>query len=376
MAAERLNELFGRYIKRRTSPEENEELWGLMADVRNEAAVSELLEKVWVGIEPKTPSFNAEDSARLLQQILTRTQTVPRPVRTLWPRIAAAASILLFLSIGGYYIFHKQPVGQTAYYKNDIKPGNNGAILTLANGRKIVLEQTKAGKIIQQNGTDLRKAGDSLLVYQAAGAASTTVISYNTLETPKGKQYSVVLPDGSKVWLNAASVLKYPTTFAKERLVELTGEAYFEVVHNSEMPFRVKTNNQIAEDIGTHFNINAYADEPSIKTTLLEGAVKVNGILLSPGQQTDGKRATTVNTEETMAWKNGYFMFEDENIQPIMRKIARWYNVDIVYTGDIPSDKFWGTVSRFGNVSQVLKKLELTKKVHFEIEGRRIMVSQ
>ncbi|MBL4678007.1 MAG: FecR family protein [Mucilaginibacter sp.] len=306
----------------------------------------------------------------------------------LWPKMAAAASILLLLSFGIWYLNLKNNNKNKNVQDNlahAIKPGSNGAVLTLANGQQIVLEQQHTGQVTRQNGAQLSKAGDSLLVYQATATKDELPISYNTLETPKGRQYAVILPDGTKAWLNAASSLKYPTAFrGSERVVELTGEAWFSVKHDASQPFKVKTQNQTVEDIGTEFNINAYSDEAAVRTTLLEGSASVSiaqqSITLKPGQQTLLKdnhlTPGPANTEQASAWRNGYFVFESESIQPIMRKIARWYNVEIVYQGEAPEDQFWGTVSRFDGVDKVLSKLELTKKVHFTIEGRRIIVSK
>jgi len=196
----------------------------------------------------------------------------------------------------------------------------------------------------------------------------------------------VVLSDGSKVWINSASSLRYPTAFTgNERKVELTGEAYFEVAHNPAKPFRVASRNQTVEVLGTHFNINAYDDEPAIKTTLLEGKVKVTAAnnevrFLQPGQQsalsTGAFTVSAVETDEAVAWKNGQFMFENDNIQYIMRTLSRWYDVDVEYSGAIPDDTFGGGTSRFKNVSEVLNVLQLTGKVHFKIEGRKIIVSK
>lgn len=320
------------------------------------------------------------------RMIRPQTQKVKRLV--LWPRIAAAASIILALSFGGYFVFHKHAPQLTAgNYKNDVKPGNNGAILTLAGGQKVILEQTKAGKIAQQNGTNLSKAGDSLLIYKAGEASANYTMSYNTLETPRGKQYSVILPDGSKVWLNAASSLRYPTIFkGKERLVTLSGEAYFEVIHNAKMPFRVSTNGQIVEDIGTHFNITAYPDEAAVKTTLLEGSVRVSSLnhaaeqlVLSPGEQStleqDELKKKEVDTELAIAWKNGLFYYKNAPLTTVMRQIARWYDVEIDYEVVHPQNQtFSGSVSRYDQVSKILTAIELTGAVKFKIAGRKITV--
>ncbi|TZF81550.1 FecR family protein [Pedobacter sp. BS3] len=331
-----------------------------------------------------------------------------------------AAAVILVCAIGLYfwkYPGSKQPL--VVNQKNDIAPGGNKAILTLADGRKISLTDVKDGELAQQSGIRVTKTADGQLVYHVADASSAVPLAYNTLSTPQGGQYQVVLPDGTRVWLNAASSLTYPTTFSgNERLVTLTGEGYFEVAKaplipqrgkqhalssrlagrgEAWVPFIVMAEGQRVEVLGTHFNINAYPDEEVIKTTLLEGSVKVSkpnsaalldaGVKLHPGQQAVlsqvSPTAITVNNdiniEEAVAWKNGYFMFINEPVQSIMRKISRWYNVEIVYQDNLKDKALWGTVSRFKNVSEVLKMLELTGVVHFKIETqyngeRRIIV--
>ncbi len=328
-----------------------------------------------------------------LRTYIQQSQPVVKRVASgrIWPRLAVvAASILLVFAISYFFIQHRsERPGTIADLRlHDIKPGTNGAVLTLANGEKITLEQTKAGVFAQQNGSSLNKTGDSLLVYQSGITGNTGELSYNTLETPKGRQYTVILPDGTKVWLNAASYLKYPTSFTgKERLVTLAGEGYFEVVHNSKQPFRVQTAGQLIEDIGTHFNINAYTDEPVIKTTLVEGIVRVSlngqpdGIALKPGQQAQlGIMDKTiqirdVNTDASIAWVNGSFVFDSEDLGSILRKISRWYDVDIRFEDPaLTNENVTGSISRYSDVSSVLKMLELTGLVHFRIEGRSILV--
>jgi len=322
---------------------------------------------------------------RKLEQDLFKTRKI-----RVWPRIAAAAVILIGISIGFY--FYSQNPTDVVLAGNSIKPGKNSATLTLSNGKRIKLDAAADGKLIGEPGISISKTADGKLVYNLSETVSQNgKPQQNTLETFNGEQYQVMLPDGSHVWLNAASTLKYPLAFsARERLVELSGEAYFEVAHNPEKPFRVKTAQQQIEVLGTHFNINAYKDDALSRTTLLSGRVKVttpalarngNGeILLSPGQQTIlmGNKISLeqADLEAAVAWKNGYFMFKSENIRSVMKKVSRWYNVEIIYQGDVPDDKFGGVVSRFSNVAQVLKKLELTDKVHFKIEGRRIIVTK
>lgn len=315
-------------------------------------------------------------------------KTIVLPVkRNYWRKFAAAAVILMTLSAGAFYYLSRPSLSGDLV--NDIAPGGNKAILTLANGEKIVLTDAKNGDLAAQSGVVVSKLADGKIVYTVKSGNAENV-KPNTIETPKGGQYQVVLPDGTKVLLNAASVLTFPTSFAavKERRVQLKGEAYFEVakvmMKDVRMPFIVVTNKEEIKVLGTHFNINSYADEPLSRTTLVEGSVMVDAFgasrKLTPGNQAVvGNGALTVteaNTEEVLAWKNGYFMFESEDITSVMRKISRWYDVDVVFEGAVPKDKFGGTVSRFSNVSKVLTKLELTNKVHFRIEERRIIVTK
>jgi hypothetical protein len=295
--------------------------------------------------------------------------------RRLWPRIAAAASILIALSAGGYFVLHQKHEQQTAQLiKNDIAPGHNQATLTLANGKKIVLTKGLQGLIAQQGKTNIN-ATDNNITYTSSKNADQ--VSYNTLSTARGEQspYPLVLPDGSKVWLNAESSITFPTAFnGNERIVKITGEALFEVKHNAAQPFKVQTDKQTIEDIGTTFDVNAYADEAVTRTTLVEGSVKVNKLTLSPGQQTDGNSIKTVNVKRFIAWKNGDFDFEDENIQTVMRELARWYNIDFRYEGKISAEGFNAQLSRSKNISSILHLLENTKGVHFKVEGRRVTV--
>jgi transmembrane sensor len=306
----------------------------------------------------------------------------------LWLKLSIAAAIILVPAFIFLQHNHWGIQLNTLRYA-DISPGKNAATLTLANGKKIVLGARPAGKLASEAGMRISKTADGQLRYEIlAGDPTHTAneLQYNTLTTAKGQQYQVLLPDGTKVWLNNASSLTYPVSLntEKKRRVELKGEAYFEVAKNKERPFIVQTAEQEIKVLGTHFNVNGYENEPDIKTTLLEGAIQINtakqGQLLSPGQQaivTPGRiKVLSMDTELAVAWKNNQFMFESEGIESIMRRIERWYNVKVEYTGDIPDDKFGGVVSRFGNVSELLLILELTGKVHFKVEGRRIMVSK
>lgn len=278
--------------------------------------------------------------------------------------------------------------GTADFAKTDINPGGNKALLTLADGSKIVLDDAVNGEIARQSGCLITKTTTGQLVYTIQGSQTAALKAQsllNTIETPKGGQYQVNLPDGTKVWLNAASSLSFPARFSGlQRQVVLKGEAYFEVAKNKHMPFIVKSEQQKIEVLGTHFNVSAYTDEHQIKTTLAEGSVKVTLTanhqeqLLKPGQQaiaTNHIQVIPVDIEEALAWKDGLFMFNDENLENIMKKVERWYDVEIDFQQqELRQKHFSGTVSRFGKVSQVLKTLELTGSVHFKIEGRKIIV--
>ena len=302
---------------------------------------------------------------------------------------SAAAAILILLTAGIYYYQNSpEPVivkTETPRFRNDVAPGNNKAILTLDDGSKIDLDDAKTGILASESNIDIKKTGDGQLEY-TAGAQNVKTVKYNILSTPMGGEYQLVLPDGSKVWLNSGSTLRFPTAFiGSERIVELKGEAYFDIAKNPKMPFLVRTNNAMdIKVLGTQFNVMAYDDEKNINTTLVEGSVEVlkgsEKTNLKPGQEAILNRGSgnikvaQADLEQAIAWKNGYFIFYNENIESIMRKVSRWYNVDIVYHGNLNNKDFVGTISRNKNVSELLKMLELTGAIHFSIDGRRITV--
>ncbi|MGN6638718.1 MAG: FecR family protein [Mucilaginibacter sp.] len=307
-----------------------------------------------------------------------------------WYRFSAAAIVLFIISLGGYFLLlQKKQVSTHVLAKNDVAPGKNKATLTLADGKKVVLSDAANGKLVSEGGVAISKTQNGKIIYIATAIAAKPQgpAQFNELETTKGEQYQVVLPDGSHVWLNAASSLKYPVAFTgRERLVELNGEAYFEVAHNKAMPFKVKTPQQIVEDLGTHFDVSAYSDERITATTLIEGSVKITSIdghkniLIKPGQQSavdaDGINVREVDTDGAIAWKNGYFQLDDENLESFMRKVSRWYNVEVIYKDNAPKSLLLsGTVSKYGNVSEIIHVLELTGKVHFQVENNRIIVT-
>lgn len=307
---------------------------------------------------------------------------ISRRRRWMW---AAAAVVLLLASTGSLFL-HKRAelvavVVKDTTYLHDAAPGGNKAMLRLANDSVIDLTGAKNGVLDQQGGSQVVKPADGELAYEKGGAGS---IGFNTLTTPRGGQYHLTLPDGSRVWLNAASALKYPTTFSgKERVVELQGEAYFEVAPNASMPFRVMARKSPGEEpvqvevLGTQFNVMAYPDEPQISTTLLEGSVRVrNGgkaVLIKPGEQARENNVNPVDTEEVVAWKNGMFKFDEATIEQVMRQISRWYDVEVVYVNEHPKDLFRGEMYRNVNVSKILRVLQASG-VHFTVEGKRIYV--
>jgi ferric-dicitrate binding protein FerR (iron transport regulator) len=331
---------------------------------------------------------------KILDDIKARESAAKKPIlmRTRW---FLAASIALFLCLSALlvtYLKHNPALnGKQNIAKQFIAPGSNKAILTLANGSKITLDSLATGQLAKQAGVTITKTGNGQLVYTIQDDQSNPTdgaqLTYNTIETPKGGQYQVNLPDGSKVWLNAASSLRYPTNFTGSvRGVQLSGEAYFEVAKNSVKPFKVMSNNQVIEVLGTHFNISSYPDDASVKTTLLEGSVKVlatasnQSKLLKPGEQSNINYADnqimvqTVDTDDVVAWKNGYFMFVDEDLKSIMSKLSRWYNIDVEYTGNVDNLKFGGMVSRSKDLAQALKIIEQTESVKIKIEGRRVII--
>lgn len=392
MSTERLEYLFNCFLNNNYSEQEEEEMMTLLAQPGNQETVQKLID----GVIKNTGSeirMTDQVAASILQNILQKDKGKvlliknKKPVFATWTRVAAA--VILFLAGASYWIFDKKgdpkvKVGKVTEIQSRILPGKNQALLTTGDGSTIILDSQQNGTLIQQGNTKLNKQGGVLIYNVSDSSRPGSSVVFNTLSTPRGGQYAVVLSDGSKVWLNAASSLHFPTTFAgSQRGVELTGEAYFEVAKNKEKPFQVKVGEMKVNVLGTHFNINAYSDESSIKTSLLEGSVKItrgnaSGIL-KPGEQAvlnnkeDKVEITNANLDEAMAWKNGLFQFEGADINNIMREIGRWYNVEIVYTGKIPMRRFVGKISRNAQLADVLQILELSN-VKFTVVGNKIIV--
>ena len=393
MAKLRLEYLFNGYVNNNYTPEEEEELMELLTVPENEEAVKKLIDGL---IEDKRTEAEMPDQAAsvILQNILKKAETPVVPLESrkrhfpIWMRVAAVAILFITVTL----VYRMQDSQQKANAKtvaineqrHIIQPGGTKAVLTISDGSRIVLDSIQNGTVVHAGSTTISKQG-GLLVYKVSNSSTgEETVVYNTLSTPRGGQYQVILPDGSKVWLNAASSLHFPSAFKGEkREVDLTGEAYFEVTKNKKKPFLVRVGDMQVKVLGTHFNINAYGDEGVIKTSLLEGSVKITkgsaSGLLKPGQQAvsgtaeDKVEIRNADMNEVMAWKNGLFQFDGASINTIMREIGRWYDVKIEYSGKVPQRRFEGKISRNAQLSDVLQILELSN-VKFSVAGDTIIV--
>lgn len=296
--------------------------------------------------------------------------------------IAVAAVLLLSLSCGLLFFRYQQkgPQPLPNLAGNDILPGSNKAFLTLSDGTKISLSDLSNEKLIEQAGVKISKGKDASLIYTVMPAPGTK-LAYNTISTPRAGQYQVNLPDGTKVWLNAASSLRFPTNFtaSRERRVELVGEAYFEVAKDAVKVFKVSSAQQEVAVYGTHFNISSYPDEQDSRTTLIEGSVSVNGKRLLPEQQSivtaESLKIVPADIETVMAWKMGYFRFDEESLGNIMKKVSRWYDVEVDFEDPkVQSLEFGGIVSRSEKLSKVLRMLELSTAMSFKLEGNKVII--
>lgn len=374
--------LFEKHLSGKTSREEEQLLKEYQDDF-------ELLELPW---DSDTMGDKTDVRAKLYQRLQENVN--PVPVKSLVSKHwYAAAAILLIFSAGLIYTFRINPKDalpqeSAKNISKPIRPGGDKAVLTLSDGSEVILDGSETVTAIDEPGASISNKQQGQLVYNTVTAPGNVKAENinNKISTPRGGQYQVILADGTKVWLNASSSLSFPTYFAgTERRVQVTGEAYFEVAKNTEMPFKVEVNGSTIRVLGTHFNVMAYEDEAVTSTTLLEGSVEITKnskkALLKPGQQAAVANATgvininRVNTDQFVAWKAGKFIFADDGIEEIMRKLSRWYDIDVVYQSENLSDKvFTGTISRFENITEVLRMLELTGTIHFKVSGRRVTV--
>jgi len=382
----RLKILLQRLHSNTASREEVDELRSLI----NSDGVDEQLKKIWNQVPEQDPFFSEEKSAQILAGILQHEPVVVMMSKKRRPAMIMAAAAVLALLFAGVWLYFNTSDSAKSGTKNIVKtehkqtimPGSDKAILTLSDGTVIVLDSTSNGTLALQGNSKVIKLNDQVVYNNQAGTAIET--TYNTLSTPRGGQYMLTLEDGTKVWLNAASSIKYPSAFnAGERTVELTGEAYFEVAKDMGRPFAVKVNGMAVNVLGTHFNVMAYENEEATAITLLEGAVNVtkdkDKVSLRPGQQALLKTGAAlkvinnVNLEETVAWKNGYFQLDHTRLAVLMRQVERWYNVDVVYEGKIPNRQFGGKISRKSDIKDVIKILEVSK-VYSRTEGDKIII--
>jgi hypothetical protein len=389
MDLKKFQELVKRYLSEQSSPEEIEQLKQALNDPLYVSQLEMIMDQQLNDNEVLATDYSGVIE-RLKTGIGKEIANQKKPARisrlTIVNRWVAAAAVLILVAGIGFFWPKKKnvnPVEESTVNSSPVKivPGKDGAILTLSDNTTIILDSAGNGIIATQNGSDVVMSNGQL-IYKAKKSSG---VAYNTMTTPKGRQFSLVLPDGTKAWLNAASSLRYPTAFiGGERKVEVTGEVYFEVAKNKQMPFKVKVNeNMEVEVLGTHFNINSYSNEASINTTLLEGSVQISNQsqkqILKPGQQArvnnDQKIniVSDVNLKKVMAWKNGVFDFDDASLQEVMHQLERWYDIEVVYERGVPDIEFVGTLSRDLSLEDVLKGLKLSE-VNFRIEGRKLVI--
>jgi ferric-dicitrate binding protein FerR (iron transport regulator) len=400
LTKEHLEELYNKYVQNQCTQEELEALvneLGSEPETDNETEITRLFDITWGGLEV------FPDKYKLPDLLLPKSNDYESPVieiyakKKTWLRIAAAASIVFILGVGTYLWLVRISKTDIAKRENtkpaskqDAAPGGNKAVLILANGNTIVLDNAANGTLANEGNAKVIKTSNGQLVYTAPGGEASAAVTYNTLSTPRGGQYQLSLPDGSKVWLNSASSITFPTAFTgNERKVSVTGEAYFEIVPlplrtGKKMPFKVDKGNVTIEVLGTHFNVNAYDDEDAMRTTLLEGKVRTsmgNGqwSILKPGQQAVIHQSQLtihddVDLESIMAWKNGLFHFENADIKTVMRQLSRWYDIEVEYKGAIKNEPLFIEIPRSTNLSDVLKVIESTAGLRVKFEGKKVTV--
>lgn len=386
---EDFKELMEQFVSGEISPEGKVMLLSMLDNPDYSDELDSILRENYDSVE--IPSVSSEATEKFIKELRKKINVTPRvkdsssPVLNIlnWKKFAVAASVLLVIGLGILFLLQKynEPsIIVTSKETDDKEPGKMGAILTLSNGSKIVLDSVGNGVLANQNNTAVLKKNGGVVYTSGADAQAV----YNTMTTPRARQYNLELSDGTKVWLNASSSITFPTSFtASERKVTITGEVYFEVAKDKTRPFRVSVNGMQVNVLGTHFNVNAYEDEATVNTTLLEGSVliteKSKKILLKPGQQAEKQNSGVivvnddVNLDEVMGWKNGVFYFENASLQMVLRQLSRWYDVDVMFDRGVPSRTFEGEIQRNLQLSQVLKILE-KNKVHFEIDGKILRV--
>lgn len=396
MERQRLTYLIGQYSNDAATAEELDELQQFLDNAENMELFTELVADSLMN--HKNPSADANAYATLSQQVIqidkenNETKTIIKPIRRVhfMHRWGWVAAIIVLIGAGTYlWTTNQKNTNNVIIAKTTaIAPGSEGAILTLANGSQVLLDSIKNDVVALQGGVTARVINGTL-IYQGEGNEAV----YNIMSTPKGRQFQLVLPDGTRVWLNSASSIRYPTVFSgKERSVEISGEAYFEVAKNTAMPFKVNANRQAGiEVLGTHFNINAYENERSLNTTLLEGAIAVYSVagasvnsaktIIKPGQQAIVDRQAPaiitvvdhVNIEQIMAWKNGLFNFDGARLEDVLKQLERWYDIEVLYNKPLPDVELAGEMTRGVTLNDLLIVLEKLN-IHTKLEGRKLII--
>ncbi len=380
MGERELKELIDKYLAETATPEEEKTLIDWYHEQNNSEAIVEFSsemekEQLFIRVRNKLEIYTDASEMRGASHHFIKK----------WVYRSVAAAIVLLFAVGGYKYYtnfkSNAKMAVNIASKEDVMPGGNKAVLTLADGSTVVLSDAQNGQIAQQGSAVIKKTADGQVVYtNVANTQALSPIALNTVVTPRGGQYHLILSDGTQVWLNAASSISYPVAFSgKTREVAVSGEAYFKVVHNAAQPFRVKAGNRIIEDIGTTFNVNAYSDESDVKTTLLEGAVKMDGTLLHPGEQAKESsrgniQVSRVDVQQIVAWQKGMFEFDNTTLSTIMRQISRWYDIDVVYQNPPDNDVFGGGINKNQPLSSVLNLLE-SNGVRFKLQGKTLFVN-
>lgn len=394
---DRFQYLFSRYTTNQCTQDELQELFEHLRKM-NEEDLHPFMDVLYSNISPGVAAEKI--SWDELYEKITGSGPATGTIRKIFPyrRMAVAAAVLLVAAAGIYLFFPKSndnALPPSVASSNDIPPGQDLAVLTLADGTRITLDSSSNGNIARQGGIRIIKESDGKLNYQVQQGDAASASMINMLSTPRGGQYRLTLPDGSKVWLNAASSIRYPAAFSNtQRSVEITGEAYFEIASNPNLPFKVKTPAGEINVLGTSFNVNAYSNEPVVSTTLISGKVSLSTnnlqqpIVLKPGQQATYPHPMeeqvksrkieirSIDTAPVIAWTRNSFMFTNTSLAVAMRQIERWYNVEVTIKGDIGREGIMANLSRDMPISKLMHKLSLTGHLHFSIEGKKITVTR
>ncbi|MBT2621927.1 FecR family protein [Chryseobacterium sp. ISL-6] len=380
-----IKELFTKYLNNSINREEYVVLLGYFGKEEDQG---DLRQFVMEALSVDNSEYDNVELARVVDAVASQLREKLQPretvrLRRYLPYVAAV--LLLISSVTAYYLSRTDQgyLKQKQGLANDVKPGHSAATLTLAGGRKISLNDVSAGTLAVESGITVSKNKNGELIYTISSTNGASEHSINTLSTAKGETYQIVLSDGTKVWLNAGTTLQYAANLREQgkRKVKLAGEAYFEVFKDKSHPFVVETPTQSVEVLGTHFNINSYADEGRTVTTLAEGSVKVSAlqnadqkaVILKPGEQSlysNGDiNVRAADMQTALSWKEGQIYFKDASLQEVLRQVSRWYNIEVEYKGEPGSEVFNGGIKRTANLSAVLRILELSN-VHFSLNKK------